>query len=83
MQPVAERCASCGQGWERDDVLTSRNDGPWEHTDCSDPKLDSLLLDENCTMCGSKVTDCGCVMGKSPAVHRALDRRAAAGLGKP
>lgn len=37
---------------------------------------DDDLLSQCCTLCHSKVTDCGCVMGKSPKIHAALDRRA-------
>lgn len=36
--------------------------------------LDSELLATRCALCHSKVTDCGCMLGKSPAVHAALER---------
>lgn len=34
---------------------------------------DEQLLAQRCKLCHSKVMDCGCVMGKSPAIHAALE----------
>jgi len=40
----------------------------------SEPTDDELLAGF-CQLCRSRVTDCGCVLGKSPQVHAALARR--------
>lgn len=36
---------------------------------------DEELLNQRCKLCHFKVTECGCVLGKSPDVHAALARR--------
>lgn len=36
---LGDVCPACTRRWEKDDVATSRNQQPFRHTDCDDPKL--------------------------------------------